>query len=158
MLKQLENVKSKWGGKSQTVDNWLQARQQLLVTYCNLAGLDQKSESLPEANDIAQFCEFLMDYLSAGHFEVFDMLVSDDADGQRLKEHLYPKLTQTTDAALQFNDKFAEAVTIEQAADFDDALAKLGETLEERFGLEDELIEHMHTNTTSAAHNNRPTQ
>jgi regulator of sigma D len=158
MLKQLEDVKTKWGGKSQTVDNWLNARQQLLINFCNLAGMDKRNETLPEANEIAHFCECLMDYLSAGHFEVFDILVSDDADGQQLKAHLYPKLTQTTDAALQFNDKFAEAVTTEQAANFDDALAKLGETLEERFGLEDKLIEHMHTTPTRAAHEVRPTQ
>jgi regulator of sigma D len=54
-------------------------------------------------------------------------------------------LTKTTDAALSFNDKFAEAVSAEQASGFDVALATLGETLEERFALEDELIAHVHT-------------
>ncbi len=54
-------------------------------------------------------------------------------------------MTKTTDAALAFNDTFAQAVTPEQAAEFDSALAKLGETLEERFALEDELIAHVHT-------------
>ena len=144
MLQQLEKVKVKWGGKSDTVDNWLLARQSLLVSYCHLAGLDQQGESLPEANDIANFCENLMDYLSAGHFGVFNMLVDDEAEGKALKQRLYPKLTQTTDSALQFNDKFAEALTIEQAAVFDSELANIGETLEERFALEDQLIAHMY--------------
>ena len=53
-------------------------------------------------------------------------------------------MTKTTDAALAFNDTFAQAVTPEQAAEFDSALA-VGETLEERFALEDELIAHVHT-------------
>lgn len=150
MLQQLERVKAKWGGKSETVDNWLLARQRLLVSYCTLAGLNTDNSSLPEANDIAEFCEYLMDYLSTGHFEVFDMLVDDDASGQALKHRLYPKLTKTTDAALEFNDKFAEAVTIEQAENFDSALASLGETLEERFGFEDELIAHMYASDTAS--------
>ena len=36
--------------------------------------------------------------------------------------------------------------TPDQAAGFDAALAQPGETLEERFALEDELIAHVHTN------------
>jgi len=128
MLQQLESVKSKWGGKSQVIDRWLMDRQALLVSFCELA-----------------FCSALLDYLSVGHFEVFDMLVENDNEGLALRDKLYPRLTKTTDAALAFNDTFAQAVTPEQAAEFDSALAKLGETLEERFALEDELIAHVHT-------------
>ena len=147
MLQQLESVKSRWGGKSQVVDRWLMDRQALLVSFCELAGINKQSESLPDADEIANFCSALLDYLSAGHFEVFDILVEDDDDeGLDLKDKLYPKLTKTTDGALAFNDTFAQAVTPEQAAGFDAALAQLGETLEERFALEDELIAHVHTN------------
>lgn len=147
MLQQLESAKSKWGGKSQTIDKWLQERQALLVTYCSLAGINKQSECLPDADEIADFCGALLDYLSAGHFEVFEILTENNGDpqGQALKEDLYPKLTKTTDAALAFNDRFGEAITSEQAAGFDNALAELGETLEERFALEDELIAHVHT-------------
>jgi len=147
MLQQLENVKQKWGGKSQTVDNWLVARQSLLVSFCHLAGLNRQDDRLPGANEIALFCENLLDYLSAGHFEVFDMLVKEDNGGAALKQELYPELTKTTDAALQFNDRFAEAVTLEQATSFDRELASLGETLEERFKLEDRLISHLYKNS-----------
>jgi len=149
MLQQLESVKQKWGGKNQTIDNWLHARQSLLVSFCHLAGLNQRRNTLPEASEIEDFCEKLMDYISAGHFEVFDMLVNDNDEGVTLKQNLYPKLTKTTDAALQFNDKFAEAITMEQAALFEKELAELGETLEERFKLEDQLISHMYANRSS---------
>ena len=146
MLQQLESVKSKWGGKSQVIDRWLLDRQALLVSYCELAGINSQSECLPDADEIANFCGALLDYLSAGHFEVFDILVEGDSEGSALRDKLYPELTKTTDAAMEFNDTFAQAVTPEQAAGFDSALAKLGETLEERFALEDELIAHVHTN------------
>ncbi|WDT85825.1 sigma D regulator [Alteromonas sp. 009811495] len=145
MLQQLESVKSKWGGKSHVIDKWLLERQALLVSYCSLAGINQQTECLPDADKISDFCSALLDYLSAGHFEIFELLVENDEKGQQLKEDLYPQLTKTTDAALSFNDKFAEAVSAEQASGFDVALATLGETLEERFALEDELIAHVHT-------------
>lgn len=145
MLQQLESVKSKWGGKSHVIDKWLLERQALLVSYCSLAGINHQTECLPDADEISDFCSALLDYLSAGHFEIFELLVENDEKGQQLKEDLYPQLTKTTDAALSFNDKFAEAVSAEQASGFDVALATLGETLEERFALEDELIAHVHT-------------
>ena len=159
MLQQLESVKSKWGGKSQVIDRWLMDRQALLFSFCELAGINKRSECLPDPDEIDNFCSALLDYLSVGHFEVFDMLVENDNEGLALRDKLYPRLTKTTDAALAFNDTFAQAVTPEQAAgfdarpepgsalyaEFDSALAKLGETLEERFALEDELIAHVHT-------------
>ncbi|GMM73517.1 Rsd/AlgQ family anti-sigma factor [Alteromonas gracilis] len=146
MLQQLESVKSKWGGKSHVIDRWLMDRQALLVSYCELAGINNDSECLPDADEIANFCSALLDYLSAGHFEVFDILVENDTEGLNLRDRLYPELSKTTDAALAFNDTFAQSVTLEQAADLDSALASLGETLEERFTLEDELISHVHSN------------
>lgn len=121
-------------------------RQALLVSYCELAGINNDSECLPDADEIANFCSALLDYLSAGHFEIFDILVENDTEGLNLRDKLYPELSKTTDAALAFNDTFAQSVTLEQAADLDSALASLGETLEERFTLEDELISHVHSN------------
>lgn len=145
MLNQVKRAKNKWGGRHTTIDNWLHERMELLIQYCDLAGVGQQSSTaLPDSNKISDFCEILMDYLSAGHFEVYDMLVADDNEGSALKQRVYPKLAVTTDEALAFNDAYVDAITAEQAKHFDSALAKLGETLEERFELEDELIAHMH--------------
>lgn len=150
MLNKLEQAKDKWGGKHSTIDNWLHARQALLIQYCDLAGLSgshntsAQANALPDASAIDAFCETMMDYLSAGHFEVYDMLVSDDAQGKALKQEIYPEIAVTTDQALSFNDAYSEAVSAEQAAKFDTDLASLGETLEMRFELEDQLIGHMY--------------
>ncbi|WP_414828790.1 sigma D regulator [Alteromonas sp. H39] len=150
MLNKLEQAKDKWGGRHSTIDNWLHARQTLLIKYCELAGLSgghdqaQQSNALPDATAIDAFCEAMMDYLSAGHFEVYDMLVSDDTEGKALKRRIYPEIAVTTDSALTFNDAYTDAVSAEQASKFDNDLAALGETLEARFELEDQLIEHMY--------------
>lgn len=163
MLNQLHKAKQKWGGKTDTVDNWLKSRQALLISYCNLAGVSADTSTdisdaavhvnkghhaLPDIGAIERFCEDLMDYLSAGHFEVYDMLVSDNQEGQRLKQQLEPALAQTTDAALKFNDTYTELVHPEQAQNFDNDLAVLGETLAERFEMEDQLINVMHQAVT----------
>ncbi|NMH60916.1 sigma D regulator [Alteromonas ponticola] len=145
MLNKLEEARSSWGGRSDTIDKWLLERQSLLIKYCNLAGIKRTEASLlPTANDVSEFCSVLMDYVSAGHFEVYEMLVSDDESGLQLKRVVYPEIAQTTDGALRFNDHFAEALSYDQAKNFDRELAELGNVLEARFALEDKLIQHMH--------------
>ncbi|MFT5760865.1 MAG: regulator of sigma D [Alteromonadaceae bacterium] len=59
-------------GTNQTIDNWLQERQAVLVSYFELAGLppfEQSNNTLPCILSIKRFCQILMGYISAGHFE-----------------------------------------------------------------------------------------
>ena len=54
-----------------------------------------------------------MDYVSAGHFEVYEQLVQegrefDDQEGLRESESLFDKIQETTDALLDLNDKYQE--------------------------------------------------
>ena len=150
MLTQIEKAKHQWGGSHDAIDNWLQERQQLLVQYCELAGLppfERESGALPRKSEIRSFCEILVDYVSAGHFEVYDKIAeqSDDAkDNEDVASIVVPKITETTDHALNFNDDFAEVSGDSDLASFDVKLSKLGQTLEERFALEDQLIQTIH--------------
>lgn len=150
MLSQAEQAKAKWGGSHNAIDAWLHERQELLVQYCELAGLppfNREQDALPAKADISSFCELLVDYVSAGHFEVYDKLVDDkEADsGQRnLKEGLYPRISATTDHALGFNDCYADLEDDTKMANFDVSLSNLGQQLEERFALEDQLIQSIH--------------
>ncbi|WP_137165660.1 sigma D regulator [Salinimonas lutimaris] len=143
MLNQLEKTREKWGGRSATVDNWLHARQALLIEYCRLAGINTRQGTLPAEAELSVFCDNLIDYTSAGHFKIYDLLVSDDKAGQTLKQTIYPQLADTTDTALQFNDDFSAEIQLEKAAAFEQAIARLGEVLTQRFELEDQLISHM---------------
>lgn len=150
MYTRLQSARQQWGGTSTAIDNWLEERQQLIVSYCKLAALppfdkQQQDKQLPTQEDILGFCQLLMDYLSAGHFEVYDQIVSqceiNGNDSKSLAEALYPKISASTDIALEFNDNYAEP-SAENAFDtFDQDLSLLGQTLEDRFGLEDELIQ-----------------
>jgi len=102
---------------------------------------------------VGDFCAILMDYLSVGHFEVYEMLVSDDPKGLKLKQQVFPKISDTTDLALDFNDKFTGSFNTESAQSFDTDITRLGEALVDRFELEDQLIQHIHVNLKDPVQN-----
>ncbi|WP_100643595.1 sigma D regulator [Alteromonas facilis] len=148
MLSQAEYETNRFYDVNSVLNNWLNERQQLWVEYCQLAGLTaNKSQNgnkqLPTHQQLEQFCELLMDYVSAGHFEVFDIIASEDPSGESLRESLYPELMDTTDAALEFNDSYSSVEEIVNPKMFEQSVANLGETLAVRFELEDRLIQHL---------------
>lgn len=150
MLNKLERAQRQWGGSNTLVDNWLNKRQELLVTYCQVAGLppfDAKAHSLPSTGEVQDFCEKLVDYVSAGHFEIYNEVVSQceihGRDSLQLAELLLPKITETTDVALDFNDKYAERPHPD-LNNLDDDLSRLVQGMEIRFGLEDQLLDTLH--------------
>jgi regulator of sigma D len=147
MYHEVTQAEEKWGGVDSTIDGWLGARKQLLVQYCELAGLppfDNQGNALPDSQKITSFCATLMDYVSAGHFEIYDQ-IAQESNGNQLFDELYPQLTTTTDAALSFNDSFADTNKTSHDLDvFDQQLSDLGQTLEQRFSMEDQLIDNLH--------------
>ncbi|WP_404342000.1 sigma D regulator [Pseudoalteromonas mariniglutinosa] len=156
MLTRLEKAQEKWGGSHSVIDKWLTERQELLVLYCRIAGFspyDKKDHALPDQLQIQNFCQILMDYLSAGHFEIYDDIAKaceeKGPESQELANNLYPRISQTTDVALDFNDKYAEVSKDDLLDEFDKDLSDLGEALELRFELEDELIDNLYSNHTN---------
>ena len=147
MLSQVEPAIARFTSISTTIDSWLNERQQLLIEYCAIAGLTanklDEQQTLPSNEELAQFCQILMDYVSAGHFEIFDIMATEDPTGERLRASLYPSLLESTDLALTFNDRYADIDIIEVPVEFEAMIAKLGETLAIRFELEDKLIQHL---------------
>lgn len=152
MLSQAENPATRQVHLHTCIDAWLNERQQVLVEYCQLAGLTadrtQGQHALPSTEQRASFCELLMDYVSAGHFEVFDIMAYEDPDGEQLREQLYPVLLETTDIALSFNDQYADVDAIDAPVAFESAVALLGEALVRRIESEDQLIQHLATHMT----------
>ena len=151
MYTRVQTARQKWGGSLTAIDNWLDERQQLIVSYCKLAALppfDNKRTTLPSQAAVQEFCQLMMDYLSAGHFEVYDQIVSqceiNGNDSKSLAEALYPKISASTDIALEFNDNYAEPSADNTFETFDHDLSALGQALEDRFGLEDELIQTLY--------------
>ncbi len=150
MLENCQSAKERWGGVSEIIDRWLRERQELIVRYCHLTSLEEFGDVEEVDRSFTEFCQILLDYVSAGHFEVYEQLLSEAKEfndgGVDLANKLYPEIQKTTEAALDFNDRFDN--TPEEAEELRElipVLSRLGEQLEERFELEDTLIEALHT-------------
>ncbi|WP_331343940.1 sigma D regulator [Cellvibrio sp. UBA7661] len=147
MLENCKSAKERWGGVNDIIDRWLEERQTMLVQYCSLSGLDQDLSDLQRGEKLRSFCQILVDYVSAGHFEVYDQLIKegrefDDADALKEAGKLYDIVDSTTEKLLDFNDKYLET---DDLSSLTDDLSKLGEALEVRFSTEDRLVAVLHT-------------
>lgn len=148
MLEQCKNAQERWGGVHQLIDKWLNDRQALIVRFCNLTASRPLSSEEPLGLTIQTFCEGLIDYCSAGHFEIYEQLMAEArefADGSiALADELVPRLEVLTGKCVDFNDTYDKHCSLEQLASLPADLSALGEILEERFQIEDQLIEKMH--------------
>ncbi|MFW5823861.1 MAG: sigma D regulator [Marinobacter sp.] len=149
MLDNCRNAKERWGGVHQLIDRWLKERQELLVQYCELSDSARNTPSEDLGRKLERLCQVLVDYTSAGHFEVYDQLIEEarefDDGGVELASRLYPRISATTEVVLDFNERIDGKRPAE--SEMDDLMAelsRLGEVLETRFELEDFLIEHLH--------------
>ena len=148
MLENCQTAKERWGGVNTLIDQWLNERQELLVEFCNLASQDSYSESdVAQTSRLRSLCQLLVDYSSAGHFEIYNQLVKEgeefnDSEALHEAEKLIDRIGPTTDAILDFNDKYLETDDLSSLAD---DLSTLGIALESRFGCEDQMISVLHS-------------
>ena len=77
MLENCKSAKERWGGVSEIIDRWLEERQTVLVQYCALSEREQTLSDLQRGEKLRSFCQILVDYVSAGHFEVYDQLIKE---------------------------------------------------------------------------------
>ncbi len=143
------SIEERWSGVNELIERWLEDRQTVIVQFCAVSGVHEYSpKSAHSRRRLHKFCQLLVDYVSAGHFEIYYQLIREaeefDDGSAELAKSLFPYLTATTEAALEFNDQYATIAEDNPASNLPKNLSKLGETLESRFELEDRLIEAMH--------------
>lgn len=146
MLNNCEFAQQRWGGISSTIDKWLRDRQQTLVAFCELSEQVNEDDNLEKGDSLRHMCQLLVDYVSAGHFEVYDRLVKEseqqgNTGGVAKARQLFQELGSTTEYVLDFNDKYQEVDDLE-ALEID--LSQLGEVLANRFDAEDQAIDALH--------------
>lgn len=123
-------------------------RNEVLSLYCNIAGCDG-SESVEKSNiepqTLQEFCQILIDYIATGHFELYRRITEGEekrTDMITLADTIYPRIEQTTQIAVDFNDMYdgGNTYTDELKSGLPASLSKLGEELATRIELEDKLI------------------
>jgi regulator of sigma D len=156
MLEHCKNAKERWGGVNDLIDKWLMARQELIVKFCDLS-VNPGSSQENTVERLQTFCQLLVDYVSIGHFEIYDQLIKEaiefnNEDGAEMAEKIIPKIQNTTEVALNFNDRFDDVHKVDDGVQkLVNDLEDLGHTLESRFELEDKLIEAIHTSQADLA-------
>lgn len=144
------SARDQWQRIEGLVQEWLRERQELLYLLCNIRGLrgvDSRDSRLETR--VQRFCEVLMDYISAGYFEVYRELAREahtyHPESAALALTILHRLDDSTDEALAFNEDFDSDRHIRaRRAELPHRLSSLLEKLEERFALEDQLIVSIH--------------
>ena len=132
MLNQLDNLTERVRGSNKLVDRWLHVRKHLLVAYYNLVGIKPGKESYMRLNEKAldDFCQSLVDYLSAGHFSIYERILHKlEGNGQLARA-----------AKIYYDSSLETAIDHDNYLEFQQVLSDIGEALEARFVLEDKLI------------------
>ena len=138
---------------------WLKERRAVLVKYTEIVvTLDSRMDEEVLALRQKALCELLVDYVSAGHFEVFHELLDEAerfGDGSdALAEKLMPAIGDTTEVILAYEEKYSIARGHQERLRRD--LSALGELLESRFQLEDQLIAGLHNRHRGLVHSQAP--
>ena len=151
MLESCKSAQERWGGVHELIDRWLEGRQELVVQFCSIKSLDElQDRPAPMVKKIKSLCEILVDYISAGHFEVYSHLISEaeafgDQKALSLYDKIYPHIEKNTQSILDFNDKYLNDDQFRANRDLlETYLSGLGEALASRFNWEDQLIEQLH--------------
>jgi regulator of sigma D len=139
--------KQQFNAVEELLTRWLRERRELLGKYTEIVvALDSQLQASALARRQQSLCELLVDYVSAGHFEVFHELLNEAetfADGSgALAEKLMPGIGDTTEVILAYEEKYSGEQDHSEKLKRD--LSALGEVLESRFVLEDRLIAGLH--------------
>jgi regulator of sigma D len=153
------NPKQQFVAVDELLSRWLKGRNTLLSKYTDIV-LSTEASLDGEKIDQGQKAlgEHILDYVSEGHFEVFHELINEAelfADGGReLAARLIPEISDTTEVILAYEEKYGAGLEYPETLERD--LSALGEILESRFVLEDQLIAGLHSRHRSKLGDARP--
>lgn len=124
-------------------------RAEMLVLFCQAAGLEPYQKETDQKivqQNLQEFCQVLMDYVATGHFGLYERITAGKERRQGVAElasELYPRVAETTEVAVAFNDKYDCGDKCEIGDNLERDLSILGEELAVRAELEDRLLTAM---------------
>ena len=125
----------------------VKTRTETLSLYTELANQRPFEADEITREALQEFCQSLIDYAASAHFQLY-RFISDKLERRvavlEVADSIYPRIVQTTDRILRFNDKYESVDFLrgeKEALDLlDTDLSNLGEALAERIQLEDQVI------------------
>ena len=136
----------------------IEERNTVLSQYYNLAKVtdDFDNDASSTLELVEEFCQELIDYLAIGHFEIYRRIEEGNErrdDITKLADKIMPRINDTTQVAVAFNDLYDSTTDINNDAveQLPNYLAKLGEELATRIDLEDQFINLLLTSSNKPA-------
>ncbi len=136
------------GQTKEAIDRLLARRQEVLVHYERVAGIQPYENDPPGADLLKRFSQLLMDYIALGHFGLYQRITEGSerrSNVLNVAEEIYPHIAITTEKALDFNDAYDQADKSAPLEALRERLSALGEVLAHRIEMEDRLIAAMLT-------------
>ncbi len=128
------------------VEKMLQERREMLILLCEISGLRPFNEGKSVEHSLQKFCEVLIDYIASAHFGLYER-IAEGKERRRevlnMAEKTYPFISKSTDAAMDFNDRYEKPSIETIKAHLQKDISKLGEILTSRIEYEDQLIAAM---------------
>lgn len=133
-------------GSREVIDKLLAERQRVLVLMCEVLGLKPFNAGKPVKDLLGEFNSVLVDYIAAGHFGLYQRIVEGTERRQAVVAtagKVYSRIAASTDAAVDFNDKYGGEWNFHFMDSLADDLSQLGEKLATRIEMEDQIIDAM---------------
>ena len=133
-------------GSRELIDKLLAERQRMLVLMCEVLGLKPFNAEKPVKDLLGEFNSVMVDYIAAGHFGLYQRIVEGTERRQAVvatASKAYSRIADTTDAAVDFSDKYGGEWNFHFMDSLADDLSKLGEQLAARIEMEDRIIRAM---------------
>ena len=128
------------------IDNLLNERNQLLKLLFQFTNIKPEDVDTLDKELLEEFCQLLVDYIAAGHFSLFERIVSGEERRKAMAEFamkVHPSIEKSTQITLEFNEKYTSDRKSDEFNNLQKDLSILGEFLTTRFELEDQLIAEM---------------
>jgi len=139
--------------QTQTINNLLQERQQVLVSMCELAELESREVPAETViRNLRNFNQQLVDYTALGHFEIYERIIDGKerrGNIKKIADRVYPQISKTTQLFVDYNDKYEGTDEAESLANFYRDLSMIGEAMAERIESEDLLLREISDNLES---------
>jgi regulator of sigma D len=124
------------------IDELREERSAVWSLYCKIAEMKPFSNVDKLKPVLAEFSQLLIDYVSLGHFGVYEHLLHEQKVASpelSFANSIYPKFSSTTEQAIEFSEEYDVATQNIDTFYLAQDLSILGENLAERMEIEDRL-------------------
>lgn len=146
MSEQLNKIEERRTGSQELIQHMLKERNQLLTLLLQVSSDSSHHETEQLVTDLEEFVQVLVDYIAAGHFGLYGRIAEGKERRKAISDlaiKIYPRIEQTTQIALAFDEKYNSDNQDRVLDEFPQDVSKLGEELTSRIELEDQLIQFM---------------